>query len=260
MNQVSNHPYGRERPMFDDVRRMDDHYLTQNPQFGYGGSQGGYAGGFGGAGGKQGMYHQGYGMSPQTAYDNHSASPANAGAFGQNSNTGRDSGAPGLGNYGRSGSAQPSDNQQFPSASNHGNVPDAFARSQSGYPGQNSGLSHMGQEDSLRGYGDSKVPGGPSPALGQPGRPGSAATPQAQSGLPPPHGQSQGQQGYSGYMGQMHGQGGSQYGAPGGLGGHHQYGGHNQQGGSYGGYGAGYGSSSYGNSNRGGWGGASYGH
>jgi len=277
MNQVSNHPYGRERPMFDDVRRMDDHYLTQNPQFGYGGSQGGYGGGpFGGAGGKQGMYgqpHQGYGMSPQTAYDNHSASPANAGAFSQNHSTsGRDSAAAGgLGNYGRSGSAQPSENsQQFSgtAANNHGSVPDVFGRSQSGYPGQSSGLgSHMGQqggnEDSLRGYADSfKVPGGPSPALGQPGgRPGSAATPQGQSGLPPPQGHSQGQQGYGGYMGQMHGQGGSQYGgAPGGLGGHHQYGGHSQQAGGYGGYGAVYGSSSYGNSNRGGWGGANYGH
>lgn len=277
MNQVSNHPYGRERPMFDDVRRMDDHYLTQNHQFGYGGSQGGYGGApFGGAGGKQGMYgqpHQGYGMSPQTSYDNHSASPGNAGAFSQNHTTsGRDSAAAagGLGNYGRSGSAQPSENSQQLSgagANNHGSVPDVFGRSQPSYLGQSSGLSsHMGQqggnEDSLRGYADSsKLPGGPSPALGQPsGRPSSAATPQSQSGLPPP-GQSQGQQGYGGYMGQMHGQGGSQYGgAPGGLGGHHQYGGHNQQAGGYGGYGLGYGSSSYGNSNRGGWGGASYGH
>ncbi len=277
MNQVSNHPYGRERPMFDDVRRMDDQYLTQNPQFGYGGSQGGYGGGpFGGAGGKQGMYaqpHQGYGMSPQTSYDNHTASPANVGGFSQNHSTsGRDSAAAGgLGHYGRSGSAQPLENpQQFSGTgtNNHGSVPDVFARSQPGYPGQSSGLSsHMGQqggnEDSLRSYADSsKVTGGPSPALGQPGgRPGSAATPQSHTGLPASQGQSQGQQGYGGYMGQMHGQGGSQYGgAPGGLGGHHQYGGHNQQGGGYGGYGAGYGSSSYGNSNRGGWGGANYGH
>ncbi len=274
MNQVSNHSYGRERPMFDDVRRYEDQYLTQNPQFGYGGSQGGYGGGpFGGAGGKQGMYgqpHQSYGMSPQTSYDQHSASPANAGAFGQQQSAtpARDSAA--LGNYGRSGSAQPSENpQQFGTtgASNHGSMPDAFGRSQSGYPGQSSGLGgHMSQQggpdDSLRGYGDSsKVAGGPSPALGQAGgRPGSAATPQAQSGLPPPQGQSQSQQGYGGYMGQMHGQGGSQYGGgPGGLGGHHQYGSQNHQGGGYGAYGAGYGSSSYGNSNRGGWG-ANYGH
>ena len=276
MNQVSNHPYGRERPMFDDVRRYDDQYLTQNTQFGYGGGQGGYGGGpFGGAGGKQGMYgqaHQGYGMNPQTSFDQHSSSPANAGAFGQQSASGRDSAATGgLGNYARSGSAQPSDNQQYSGsgANNHGSAPDVFVRSSSGYPGQNSGLgSAMGQqggnEDSLRGYNDSsKVPGGPSPALGQPGgRPGSAANVPGQSGLPPPQGQNQGQQGYGGYMGhQMHGQQGSQYGAgPGGLGGHHQYGGQNHQAGGYGGYGAGYGTSSYGNSNRGGWSAANYGH
>ena len=274
MNQVSNHSYGRERPMFDDVRRYEDQYLTQNHQFGYGGSQGNYGGGpFGGAGGKHGMYGQppqGYGMSPQTSYDQHSASPANAGAFGQqhSTTTGRDSAtASGLGSYGRSGSAQPSENPQQYSgagASNHGNMPDVFGRSQSGYQGQNSGLgghiSQQGNEDSLRSYGESSKVTGPSPALGQPGgRPGSAATPQAQSGLPPPQGQTQSQQGYGGYMGQMHGQGGTQYGAgPGGLGGHHQYG-QNHQGGGYGAYGAGYGSSSYSGSNRGGWG-ANYGH
>lgn len=281
MNQVSNHPYGRERPMFDDVRRYDDQYLTQNPQFGYGSGQGGYGGGpFGGAGAKQGMYgqpHQGYGMNPQTSYDQHSTSPANAATFGQqHSTSGRESAVTGgLGNYGRSGSAQPSDNPQQYSSSggnNHGGVPDVFGRSSSGYQGQNSGLgSQLGQqggnEDSLRNYGDaSKVPGGaggPSPALGQPGgRPGSAANIQGQSGLPPPQAQTQGQQGYGGYMGhQMHGQQGSQYGAgPGGVGAHHQYGGQNHQAGGYGGYGAGYGTSSYGNSNRGGWNAANYGH
>lgn len=278
--QVSNHPYGRERPMFDDVRRYDDQYLTQTPQYGYGGSQGGYGGGpFGGAGGKQGMYgqpHQGYGASPQTGYDQHSASPANTGAFAQqHASSGRDSAAPGgLGNYGRTGSTQPSENpQQYSgaSASNHGGMPDVFGRSQSTYQGQNSGLgSHMGQqsggEDPLRSYGDSsKVPGGPSPALGQPGgRPGSAANTPSQAGLPQSHGQGQGQnqQGYGGYMShQMHGQQGSQYGGgPGGLGGgHHQSGGQNHQAGGYGAYGPGYGSGFYGNSNRGGWG-ANYGH
>ena len=277
MNQVSNHSYGRERPMFDDVRRYEEQYLTQNPQFGYGGNQSGYGGGpFGGAGGKQGMYgqpHQGYGMSPQTSYDQHSASPANTGAFGQqhSTNSGRECATPGgFGNYGRTGSTQPPDNsQQFPSTgtNNHGATPDVFGRSQGGYPGHTSGLGgHLtqpgGNEDSLRGYGDSsKIPGGPSPALGQSGgRPGSTATPQGQSGLPPPQSQSQSGQGYGGYMGQMHGQSGSQYGAGlGGLGNHHQYGGQNHQGGGYGAYGAGYGSNSYGNSNRGGWG-ANYGH
>lgn len=278
--QVSNHPYGRERPMFDDVRRYDDQYLTQTPQYGYGGSQGGYGGGpFGGAGGKQGMYgqpHQGYGASPQTGYDQHSASPANTGAFAQqHASSGRDSAAPGgLGNYGRTGSTQPSENPQQYSgagASNLGSMPDVFGRSQSNYQGQNSALgSHMsqqsGNDDSLRNYGDSsKVTGGPSPALGQPGgRPGSVANAPGQTGLPQSqgHGQGQGQQGYGGYMGhQMHGQQGSQYGGgPGGLGGgHHQSGGQNHQAGGYGAYGPGYGSGFYGNSNRGGWG-ANYGH
>ena len=262
-NQVSSHPYGRERPMFDDVRRYDDQYLTQSPQFGgYGGSQGGYGAPFAGAGGKQGMYgHQGYGMSPQTSYDQHSASPANTGAFGQqHSTSGRDSTATGgLSSYGRSGSAQPSDN---PQQSSHSTVPDVFSRASSNYPSQNSGLgSHMGNNDDR--YGDSsKGPGGPSPSLGQPGaRPGSAANALPQTGLPTSQGQNQSQQGYSGYMGhQMHGQQSSQYGAgPGNLNGHHQYGGQNHQAGGYGGYGSGYGGSSYGNSNRGGWG-ASYGH
>ena len=278
--QVSNHPYGRERPMFDDVRRYDDQYLTQTPQYGYGGSQGGYGGGpFGGAGGKQGMYgqpHQGYGASPQTGYDHHSASPANTGAFAQqHASSGRDSAAPsGLGNYGRTGSTQPSENPQQYSgagASNHSSIPDVFGRSQSNFQGQNSGLgSHMvqqsGNDDQIRNFGDSsKVPGGPSPALGQPGgRPGSAANAPGQTGLPQSQGQgqSQGQQGYGGYMGhQMHGQQGSQYsGGPGGLGGgHHQSGGQNHQAGGYGAYGPGYGSGFYGNSNRGGWG-ANYGH
>ena len=277
---VSNHPYGRERPMFDDVRRYDDQYLTQTAQYGYGGSQAGYGGGpFGGAGGKQGMYgqpHQGYGASPQTGYDQNSASPANTGAFGhQHASSGRESAAPGgLGSYGRTGSTQPSENaQQYPGAgaSNHGGMPDVFGqRSQSTYQSQNSGIgSHMSQQtgdDPLRNYGESsKVPGGPSPALGQPGgRPGSAANVPGQTGLPQAQGQGQGQgqQGYGGYMGhQMHGQQGSQYGGgPGGLGGaHHQSGGQSHQAGGYGAYGPGYGSGFYGNSSRGGWG-ANYGH
>ena len=261
MNQVSNHPYGRERPLFDDVRRYDDQYLTQNPQYGYGGSQGGYSSGpFGGAGGKGGMYgqaHQGYGQSP---YDQHSASPANSGAFGsQLPSSGRDNATTGgLGAYGRSSSAQPSDGPYSGSgASSHGNAPDPFGgRAQSGYQGHNQGLgSGMGQggnEDSVRGYGgESKAPSGPNPALGQPGgRPGST---QGQS--------SSGPGGYSGYPGHMnqgmHGQQGSQYGS----GPAHQSGGQNHQGSGYGAYGTGYGGNYYGSSNRGGWGaGASYGH
>ena len=270
MNQVSNHPYGRERPMFDDVRRYDDQILTQNNQYGYGGNQGGYGGGpFGGAATKQGMYgqhHQGYGISAQTAFDQHSSSPANVGAFSQQpSASGRDSAAPsGLSSYGRTGSTQPSEtSQQYvgPGASHHGSIPDAFGRPSSGFPGQNAALgSHMAQQaGSEERYGDlSKGPGGPSPALGQPsGRPGSAANTTGQTGLPPSQGQNQGQQGYGGFMAHpMHGQQGSQYGA--GPGAHHQYGGQNHQAGGYGGYQGGYGGSSYGN-NRGGWGG-SYGH
>lgn len=261
MNQVSNHPYGRERPLFDDVRRYDDQYLTQNPQYGYGGSQGGYGSSpFSGAGGKGGMYgqgHQGYGQSP---YDQHSASPANSGAFGsQLPSSGRESATTGaLGAYGRSGSAQTSEGPYSGSGTGgHGNAPDPFGgRVQSSYPGHNQGLgSGMGQggnDESLRVYqGESKAPGEPSPALGQPsGRPGST---QGQS--------SSGPGGYSGYpshMNQgMHGQQSSQYGsAPG-----HQSGGQTHQGGGYGAYGSGYGGNYYGSSNRGGWGGgASYGH
>ena len=271
MNQVSNHPYGRERPTFDDARRYDDQYLTQSPQYGYGGGQGGYGGGpFAGAGGK-GLYgqqqqqqqqqqHPGYGMSPQTSHDQHSASPANAGAFSQQiPGSGRDSTATGgLGSYGgRSGSTQPSDSVHNGSQNN---MPDVFGRGQSGYQGHNQALN-AGNEDPLRGYGDSsKGPGGPSPALGQSGaRPSSAANPAGQSGLSPQDAR-YGQQPYGGYPGQMsHGQQGSQYGGGPGAGGH-QSGGQNHHGGGYGAYGAGgYGGSYYGNSNRGGWG-ATYGH
>lgn len=288
MNQVSNHLYGRERPMFDDVRRYDDQYLTHNPQFGYGGNHGAYGSGpAGGATGKQGVYgqpHQGYGISPQTSYDQHSSSPANVGAFGhqghQQSAPSRDGAISGsLTSYGRSGSAQPSESQQQytnSSTGNYGNVPDVFARSSSGFPGQSQGHGHQQinqsgtSDDSVRGYGDpSKVTGGPSPALGQPGgRPGSATNNvQGQAGLPPSQSQSgQSQQTYGGYPNhmnhQMHGQQGSQYGAgPGALGAHHQFGAQNHQGSGYGAYGAGFSGSYYGGgNNRGGWGGNYGGH
>lgn len=288
MSQVSAHPYGRERPMFDDVRRYDEQYLTHNPQFGYGGNHGGYGGPFGGAaGGKQGMYgqpHQ-YAISPQqTSYDQHSSSAANLGGFAQQQSApGREAAASGsLNNYGRSGSAQPSESQPQYSggaAGNYGNIPDVFARSGTGFPGQGQGLNQQvsqqsgANDDSARVYGDStKVPGGgPSPALGQPGvRPGSAM--QGQTGLPPPQSQTQqSQQGYGGYPGlvnqhqmhQQHGQQASQYGVGppgGGLGGHHgsatQQ---SHQGSGYGAYGTAagsFGGSYYGGANnRGGWGG-----
>lgn len=266
---ASSHPYGRERPMFDDARRYDEHYMSHNAGYGYGAAQSGYGGApFGAAGGKQGMYAQGYG-GPQSAYDQHASSPANAGGLGQHSAPGRDGPTSGgLGGYGRTGSTQPSEGQQYGGASSYGGMPDVFGRSQSGYPGQNQ--SHgpqqtSGNEDSLRGYADSKGPTGPtgpSPALSQPGgRPGSAVnTMQSQSGMPASQGQNQSQQGYGGYPGphQMHAQG-SQYAASPGLGGHQQSAGQSHQGSGYGAYGAGFGGSYYGNNNRGGWG-ANYGH
>ncbi|KAL8994820.1 MAG: hypothetical protein Q9188_006960 [Gyalolechia gomerana] len=278
MNQVSNHAYGRERPMFDDVRRYDDQFLTHNPQFGYGASQGGYGGPFGGGTGKQGMYgqpHQGYGMSPQTSYDQHTSSPANPGGFGQqqqqHSAPGRESAvSASMSSYNRTGSTQPSEPQQQysgGSSGGYGGMSDPFGRSGSGFQGPNHGLGqqqpgqHGSNDDTLRGFGDSsKLSGGPSPAPGA--RPGSAVNNlQGQTGLPP--GQNQNQQAYSGYPGhlshQMHGQQGSQYGGgPGALGGHHQSAGQGHQSSGYGGYGAGFGNSYYG-SNRGGWGG-NYGH
>ncbi|KAI4179627.1 MAG: hypothetical protein L6R41_007728 [Letrouitia leprolyta] len=278
MNQVSNHAYGRDRPMFDDVRRYDEQFLTHTPQFGYGASQGGYGGPFGGGAGKQGMYgqpHQGYGMSPQTSYDHHTSSPANPGGFGQqqqqHSAPGRDSAASAsMSSYNRTGSTQPSEHQQqYPGGSSggYGGMSDPFGRSGSGFQGQNHGLGqqqpgpHGSNDDTLRGFGDSsKLSGGPSPAPGA--RPGSAVNNlQGQTGLPP--GQNQNQQAYAGYPGnlshQMHGQQGSQYGGgPGPLGGHHQSAGQGHQSSGYGGYGAGFGNSYYG-SNRGGWGG-NYGH
>lgn len=279
MNQVSNHAYGRDRPMFDDVRRYDEQFLTHTPQFGYGASQGGYGGPFAGGAGKQGMYgqpHQGYGMSPQTSYDHHTSSPANPGGFGQqqqqHSAPGRESAAStSMSSYNRTGSTQPSEHQQqYPGGSSggYGGMSDPFGRSGSGFQGQSHGLGqqqpgpHGSNDDTLRGFGDpSKLSGGPSPAPGA--RPGSAVNNlQGQTGLPP--GQSQNQQAYAGYPGnlshQMHGQQGSQYGGgPGALGGHHQSAGQGHQSSGYGGgYGAGFGNSYYG-SNRGGWGG-NYGH
>ena len=277
-NQVSHHSYGRERPMYDDVRRYDDQYLTHNNnQFGYGANQGGYgAGPFAGAAGKQGMYGQpqpGYGMSPQSSYEHHSASPANVGGFGQQQQSlpARDTAASGgVGVYGRAGSTQPSESQQQHGASTQafGSMPDVFNRSQSGYSGLAQSLTqqHGSTEDPMRSYGDSaKGPSGPSPALGQPGaRPPSVTNNiQGQGTLPPP--QSQSQQAYGGYPNhmnqQMHGQQNSQYGSGlGGLGGQHQSAAQSHQGSQYGaGYGAGYGGSYYGNNNRGGWGG-NYGH
>ncbi|MCJ1403111.1 RNAPII degradation factor [Xylographa trunciseda] len=274
-NQVSQHSYGRDRPAFDDVRRQyEDQYLTHNHQFGYGASQGGYGTGpYGAAGSKQGMYgqpHQGYGMSPQTTYDHHSSSsPANVGGYGQ-----RDGTSSGLGAYGRTGSAQTSENQQhnIGSAGAFGSMPEGFGRSQAGYStqGQNAaqqqGGPQSGNDESSRAYGDApKMAAGPSPAPGQiSGRPGSATnTMQVQAGLPTSQGQ--GQAGYSNFPSQMnpqmHGQQPSQYATGlGALGSHHQAGGQSHQGSGYGGgYAGAFGGNFYGSNNRGGWGG-NYGH
>ncbi|USW55193.1 Putative ubiquitin system component CUE [Septoria linicola] len=213
---------------------------------GYGGAQGGYQGKAQQQQQQQSMYGapQNYGSS----YEQHSASPANTQAFSQNqrSTSGMGSSLGGLDDYGR-GSAAPSAHQQ---SNAYGSMHDPFARSASGFGAQGGyGQQAMGgQEDSLKAYDSAKS--GPSPSLGQPGRPGSAANSaagNAQSGLPPPQ---QGQHsafggGYQGFPSQ-----GSQYNSLGGLGGHQQ----GQQGAGYG-YGAGF-NQTYGNygQSRGGWG------
>lgn len=239
----ANHPYYNS-PYFNA-------YMNQ-----YGGAYGGQ--GYGGPFGK-GMYgqphHAAYGMSPQTTYDAHSSSPANAGAFGASSMHGRDSAlAGGLGDY-RASSTQPTQTQQHTASSGaFGGIPDVFGRAQGVFPGQNQpygqqqSASQAGNDDALKPFGE-KAASGPSPSsIGQPGRPGSATNSVgqgAQSGLPPPQSH---QQGFGGYPG-------SQYGL-GGLGGHQ--GGQQSHGGGYGQYGAGFGS--YGSYGRGGGWGGNYGH
>ena len=250
MNQMGSHSYNRDRPPFDDARRFEqDSYAAS---YGYGGPGGYGASHYGGAGGK-GIYGQqhSYGMNPNSTHDPHSGSPA-PGAFSQQlPASGRDSAVGGLSGYGaRSGSTQPSDTHHAGGTQASGG-PEAFGRSTSGYQSQNQsqGLGAGSNEDSLRAYGaDSKGPNGPSPALGQSGRPGSAVNPQ--TGLPPQDARSY--QGAYNFPGQP-----SQYGAGPGQGGNAS-GGQNQQG-HFGGYGGGYGGNYYGGSNRGGWG-QSYGH
>jgi hypothetical protein len=203
----------------------------------------------------QGPYNKGYNQPHQGyggGYDQHSSSPF-----------GRDTGlSGGLGDYGRSGSAQPSQSAQS-GGSGFGGGNDSFGRSQGGYQGQSSayGGAQSGQQGSsdeaLKPFGDTKSGPAPSPsALGQPGRPGSATNTagQASSGLPPPQSH---QQGFGGYPSH------SQYGGGlGGLGGGHTAG---AQGGHQQGYGSNYGAGFGGGSNygsygagRGGWG-ANYG-
>lgn len=235
------------------------HAAYQN-QFGFQGL-GGYGAPYGGKGG---MYaqSQGFGMNPPSSYE---SSPAHAAGFGQTSIQSRDSAlGSGLGDYGRT-AAQPS---QL-SSSGFGGISEPFGRAQSGFQGQSQGygqqqsMQQAGASDDLKPFGEAKA-GGPSPALGQPGRPGSATNSiggQAPSStLPPPQSHQQGFGGYPGFGSQ-----GSQYGL-GGLGGS----GHQQQQqqqqhqqqhqqGAYGGY-SGFGNT-YGNAyGRGGWGGNYQGH
>ncbi len=268
LNQVSDDSHLMARTLRDENEGIN---LTHH-QMGYGNQ--GYAAPYGGKSGMYGQPHQGYGISPQSSYDQ-SSSPANVGGFGQHSMPPRDGAlvAGGMGGYGRSGSAQPSENQQHSTNSGaFGGMPDVFGRSQSGYSGQSQPLlqQHGGQqginEDTLKPYAEVKGTAGPNSALAQPGRPGSAVNMPAQpgqSGLPPALSH-QNQQTFGGYPThlnhQMHGQQGSQYGAAlGGHNAHHQASGQNHQASGYGNYGAGQFGSYYGSSGRGGWGG-NYGH
>jgi len=219
-------------------------YMNQYPNYGQG-----FGASYGGKGG--GMYghnHPGYGMSPQSSYDQHSSSPSNVSGFGQR---GHDNSLGGLGEYGRSGSTQPSQTQQQNTTNApFSGFPDSFARSQSGYQGQgqySQGNQQSGTEDSLKPFGESKTAAGASPSsLAAQGRPGSATNTsgaQGQSTLPPPQSH---QQGFGGYPSHL----GSQYGGLGGLGTQQQ----SHQAGGYGGFSGAYAAGSYNyNQQRGGW-------
>lgn len=242
MNMNQQHQYGRNRPMYDDARRYEDHYMPHSNQYAYSNQYAPY-------GGKGAMYGQPF------SYD-HSSSPAASG-FNQ-ALPGRDS------VYGRTGSAQPENQQSAAANTTFGTaVPDVFGRSQSGF-GQNQPISQqqpVSSEESTKGYETSKT-GGPSPSLAQANRPGSATSSipgqsQSQTGLPPLQGQ-QGQQAFGGYPHLN-----PQYsGGLGGLGSHQANVSQNHhQGSAYGNYGgaAGFGNY-YGNSGRGGGWGGNYGH
>nr|KMM72975.1 hypothetical protein CPAG_09265 [Coccidioides posadasii RMSCC 3488] len=237
------HQYGRNRPMYDDVRRYEEHYLPHSNQFGYGSQYAPY--------GKGGMYGQ-----PQHAFSyEHSSSPANAGAFAQGVPA-RDSG------YGRTGSAQPAEGQQSTGSNAFGGIPDVFGRTQFGQNQPVASQQPVSSEEPSKGFESSKT-GGPSPSVSHANRPGSAANnvpnqPAAsQTGLPPVPAQQGSQQAFGGYPHLN-----PQYGGLGGLGTHHQTGASqtHHQGGGYGNYGAGFGTNYYGNTGRGGGWGGNYGH
>jgi hypothetical protein len=255
----------------EGVGRYGPAYLMYDVQFS--GYNSAYGASFGGKGAMYGQQpHQGYGISPQTSFE-HSSTPANIGGFGQPSVHARDSAvSAGLGDYGRSGSAQPAQTQQHSAASGSFTGMDVFGRS--GFQAQNQQLGQQqnnqqgGGEDSLKPFSDSKPSAsGPSPSLNQPGRPGSATNntlggpgqtgQPGQTTLPP---QSQSQPGFGGYPSHhLHGSQAAQYGGLTGLGGHGAQG-QNHQNSGYGNYGAGFGSGYYGSSGRGGWGGNYGGH
>ncbi|KMU85058.1 hypothetical protein CIHG_02840 [Coccidioides immitis H538.4] len=237
------HQYGRNRPMYDDVRRYEEHYLPHSNQFGYGSQYAPY--------GKGGMYGQ-----PQHTFSyEHSSSPANAGAFAQGVPA-RDSG------YGRTGSAQPAEGQQSTGSNAFGGIPDVFGRTQFGQNQPVASQQPVSSEEPSKGFESSKT-GGPSPSVSHANRPGSAANnvpnqPAAsQTGLPPVPAQQGSQQAFGGYPHLN-----PQYGGLGGLGTHHQTGASqtHHQGGGYGNYGAGFGTNYYGNTGRGGGWGGNYGH
>ena len=249
MNQISQHQYGQNRPMFDDVRRYDESYMSHGSQYGSYGRQ------YGGSHyNKSGLYNQ---PQHQFAYDHSSSSPANAGAYSQPSSTRE-------GMYGRAGSVHPSESQQTTTGSGSGSafggsgMTDPFSRDQTGFAGhtpmsqqqqqqQQQHQSHNGQlgalDDSSKGYegtgaGVAAKVGGPSPSINNAHhRPNSAANHHMQSqhgasphssGLAVPHSQQGSQQqaafgGYSPY--------GAFGGAMAGVGtGHHQHSHLNQQG------------------------------
>lgn len=258
--QGGNYPYGH--PYYSSPYYAA--YMNQYQQYG----AGNYAGGpYGGKAGLHAQPYQGYAMSPGAPYD-HTSSPA-AGGFGASALHGRDSALGGLGDYGRAGSTQSSQTPQGLGGSGaFGGVHDTFGRGGS-YQGQNQQhyntqqSSQPGAGDDLKPFGDSKGANGPSPALSQAGRPGSATNTVPGSVLPPPQSQQGGYGGYPGHLQQGHGlhgtQAGSQYAGLGGASGH-QAAGQGHQNSPYGGY-QGFGGNYYGGNSqqRGGWGG-NYGH
>ena len=267
MSQMTQHQYGRNRPMYDDARRYDDHYMPHSSQFGYGSGYGPYAK-------AAGMYGQ-----PQHAaafsYDQSTLPGAAAATFNnQASIPGRGAGgdsmypAAGRAGSGQQPSAAAADNgQQGGSAFG---MSDVFGRTPTGgFAAQNQPtISHHHHHhrqqptattaaEEAKGFDTPKAAaaGGPSPSLAQ--RPGSAAAAGAggaggnpQAGLPPF--QSQGQLGVYPQLNPQYAAGGL-----GSLGGHQAAGGHHGTG--YGNYGAAGFGAYYGNPGRGGWGG-NYGH